>query len=110
MFDDRLKNLRIQLGLTQKDIAEMLNLPQTTYRNYEQDCREPTATTLKRLADFYGVSCDYLLGFESEKKSPEEAEEETEILNSIVEELKSFTKEERLKVRDYCDYIKYLRK
>lgn len=40
----------------------MLNIPLTTYANYEQGVREPSLSTLNALCDVYGVSSDYLLG------------------------------------------------
>lgn len=59
-----LKKLREFEKLSQKEIAKRLNLPYTTYRNYEIGRNEPTIDTLCKLADFYGVSLDYLVGRE----------------------------------------------
>lgn len=63
MFDDRLKKLRIARNLTQKDAADALKLKTNTYRNYENDEREPTAMTLLSIARFFGVTVDYLLNY-----------------------------------------------
>ena len=63
MFDDRIKKLRLARGITQAQAADDLNLPQKTYCNYERDEREPNSTVLVKLALYYGVSTDYLLGF-----------------------------------------------
>lgn len=57
-----LKQLRIRKGLRQKDIGIYLNLSPGTVSNYENGIHEPDLDTLCRLADFYGVSVDYLLG------------------------------------------------
>lgn len=62
MLSDKLKELRKTNKITQQKIADKLNIPQTTYSNYEQGIRTPDNETLCRLADFYDVSVDYLLG------------------------------------------------
>ena len=58
----RLKELRNAKGLYQKDIANELNIAISTYSYWEQGKIEPDNTTLKKLADYFGVSVDYLLG------------------------------------------------
>ena len=61
-FGTRLKSARIDAGYTQTYVAELLGLSQSVIARYENDIREPDLTTLKRLADFYSVSTDWLLG------------------------------------------------
>ena len=58
----RLRELREKRGLSMKDAADLLNTPYTTYVNYEKGTREPNFEALFRLADFFGVSIDALLG------------------------------------------------
>lgn len=62
MLGKRLKKLRKERGLLQKDIAQILNITTSAYGYYEQDKRDPDTKTLRILADFYNVSVDYLLG------------------------------------------------
>ncbi len=69
MFDDRLKNLRKAKGLTSSRVAADLDLPPTTYSNYELDKREPSAMTLIKIARYFDVSIDYLCGYTSDKQS-----------------------------------------
>lgn len=64
MFDNRLLKLREKTGKSKKEVADALQMPYTTYLNYEADLREPSSEVLIKLADFYGVSIDYLLGHE----------------------------------------------
>lgn len=45
---------------TQEELAKLLNLSQKTYSNYENGNSEPNIETLCKIADFYGVSLDYL--------------------------------------------------
>ena len=61
----KLKELRKQKNLTQTEIAKILNMAQTTYAGYELGQREPTIDTLKKIADFYNVSLDYLCEHET---------------------------------------------
>ena len=61
MFEDRLKAAREKKGLSVKQAAAALRLPYTTYNNYEKNQREPTGGMLCKIAEFYGVSTDYLL-------------------------------------------------
>nr|WP_286887017.1 helix-turn-helix domain-containing protein [Aneurinibacillus sp. UBA3580] len=58
----RLKQLRQQKRLTQEETAKLLNISRGTYAHYEIDKRQPDFVTLEKLADFFGVSIDYLLG------------------------------------------------
>ena len=59
---NRMQLLREEKGLNMKEVAAQLQLPYTTYRNYEQGLREPNSETLVQIANFYEVSVDYLIG------------------------------------------------
>ena len=61
-FGHRLKELRQQKGLTQADLANLLELGATAISNYEANRNEPAYDKLIQLADYFDVSCDYLLG------------------------------------------------
>lgn len=62
MFKDKLKQLRIQKGVTQADIATAIGVSPATIGNYEQGTREPRNNEMwKKIADFFGVSVDYLM-------------------------------------------------
>lgn len=56
--------------LTQQDVANWLGIERSTYGKYETGGSEPTFDTLCRLADFFNVSVEYLMGRTSEKKAP----------------------------------------
>ena len=62
----RLKELREERGLTQKQVAESLNLHSVTYLHYEKDQREPPLSILADMATYFEVSTDYLLGLTDE--------------------------------------------
>lgn len=59
---ERIRNLRIDNNYTQKQIAQYLNVKQNTYSQYELGVLNYPIDVLMKLADFYGVSVDYLLG------------------------------------------------
>ena len=61
MFHDKLRYLRIHQELSQGEVARRLNIVQTTYSHYERGQREPDFATLKKIANFFNVSIDYLL-------------------------------------------------
>ena len=54
--------LRREYNLTQKQLATMLSLKQTTYSGYERGWHEPNIETLIKIADFYGITLDRLVG------------------------------------------------
>ncbi len=60
-FGLKLKKLREKMGLTQIQISEKIDIPSFTYSRYERGNREPNYATLKRIANFYDVTIDYLL-------------------------------------------------
>ena len=61
MYPNRLRDLREDRDLKQKDLAELLKIHQTTYSDYELGRLNIPIPVLHTLADFYGVSVDYLL-------------------------------------------------
>ena len=63
----RIKDLREDHDLKQKDIAALLNVSQTTYSRYESGVLDIPSTALIILAKFYHVSIDYLLGITDQK-------------------------------------------
>ena len=62
LLGKRLKELREEKGLTQKELSAMLNLHSVTYLHYEKSQREPPLAVLVDMARFFEVSTDYLLG------------------------------------------------
>ena len=62
-----LKELRKKRGESQEDVAKALNTTLRTYQNYEYGQREPNIEMILKIADYFNVSIDYLLGREPEK-------------------------------------------
>lgn len=63
MFAENLRDARKRKDITQKQAAEIFGVSQSTYALYEVGKREPSFETLMRMADYFGVSCDSLLGY-----------------------------------------------
>ena len=63
----RIRDLREDRDLTQQDLAEILNVSQTTYSRYESGSLDIPTVSLIRLSQFHGTSIDYLLGLTNEK-------------------------------------------
>ena len=61
-FSDRLKEVRKSKSVTQKAMAEFLDMREQAYQMYEYGKREPNHETTIKLAEYFGVSIDYLLG------------------------------------------------
>ena len=60
----KLKELREEYNISQKEIAEFLNIKQNTYSQYETDKRQLPIDVLIKLSKFYKVTTDYILGLE----------------------------------------------
>lgn len=61
-FPERIIQLKADRDLLQKDIAAAIGLSLRAYQYYEKGQKEPTLSVLVRLADFFEVSLDYLVG------------------------------------------------
>lgn len=62
VFSERLVKLRDSRNLSQKEVAKEFGVVVRAYQRYEYGEREPQLSVLVRMADFYGVSIDYLSG------------------------------------------------
>ena len=62
IFCERVKELRTERRIYQREVAEHLGLTTRAYQNYEGGESEPSQERLVALADYFGVTTDYLLG------------------------------------------------
>lgn len=62
IFKERLKTLRTERRIYQREVAEHLGITLRSYQSYESGESEPNLERLKALADYFGVTTDYLLG------------------------------------------------
>ena len=70
----RLKELRLNSGITQKQLANHLRIAQNTLSYWENGKYEPDSENLTAIADYFDVSVDYLLGKTDIKKAPVESD------------------------------------
>ncbi len=85
-FGERIRKLRVEANLTQKDLADKLNVTYQTVSKWETDINEPDLSTLKELAKILNCSVEYLLSDEEEAK--EKPIEESNVGEEIKEETK----------------------
>ncbi|SCV19936.1 Transcriptional regulator, XRE [Bacillus cereus] len=97
MFGNIIRDLRKQKGITQKELAQSLQLSESTIGMYERNERQPDYNTLIRIADYFTVSTDFLLGRDFNVKEDRNNKELDQWLNDIKlapsqkrEELKRF--------------------
>jgi transcriptional regulator with XRE-family HTH domain len=107
-FGEKLSHLRNQKGLSQYEAAEKLGIKRPRYNAWEQGISKPRADMVNKIAEFFGVTPDYLLGFESTDSIPDWAtakdkrdfkkllEDDTEIMFDGI----PFSKEHRQRVMD----------
>lgn len=94
MFAESLKSLRENEGLSQKSLANQIKVSQPTIAAYESGKREPDFATLIKLADFFQISIDYLMG-RTEYKNYTERASEDEIMSRISKLLEKIPGEKR---------------
>lgn len=70
-FSNRLISLRKEHGLTQEDVAKIINKKRSTVSGYETEGKEPDLETVCVFAKYFGVSTDYLLGYSDERNHVE---------------------------------------
>jgi transcriptional regulator with XRE-family HTH domain len=103
---DRLRQIRESKGLTQIFVSKKLGIANTTLSSYENDERKPDPDTLKKLADFYDVSTDWLLGrTDVLEMSKQLGHKEV----AILKELKDVPEEYWDEIRTYINFLKFTR-
>lgn len=109
MFTKRLKELRKEANLTQKQVAEHFNISQSAYAQWETGKLNPKKETIQMFADFFNVSTDYLLGKTDIKNSSDIDEDalEQSLKKSIGFNGKPATDEEIENMKNaLIDYLK----
>lgn len=94
MLNEQIKNLRLANHLTQVDLAKELNVTKQTVSNWENDNIQPSVDMLVKLADFFGVTTDYLPGREimTSINAEDLSNEEIAHINLIIKDLKNRVK------------------
>lgn len=79
MLSEILKNLRAVKGVTQEDVAEILNIKRQTYSAYERGVSVPDISSISKIADYFNVTVDYLL------ERPSSSSDLSIVLNSALD-------------------------
>lgn len=69
-FGEKIKDLRKEKGITQKEMAQALSVTVSTLSHWECDYQEPSFKDLALLANYFDVSTDYLLGVMEDEETP----------------------------------------
>ena len=104
---NNLKAIRKMRNLTLKEVVDGTGIPMRTYQNYEYCEREIGASALKKLADFYNVTTDYLLGRDTGE--PEPMEQLAGQFNMCALEQKILDNYLSLPDDMRCDFMEFLR-
>ncbi|WP_368490794.1 helix-turn-helix domain-containing protein [Clostridium sp. BJN0013] len=81
ILGNRIRILREEKSISQLELAKILNIANTTLSQYESGKRIPSDSIKKKIADYFNVSIDYLLGRTDVKNSYDSADKITESLN-----------------------------
>lgn len=79
-FPERLKALRLEANLTQKDMAEKFDISQQAYAKWELESANPTKNVITKLASIFNVTVDYLVGNTNHRTVEEDELSEVEML------------------------------
>ncbi len=100
MFRIRLKSLREAAGLSQAKLATKLGVSQSTVGGWESGKREPNFNTTIRIADYFGVSVDYLLGRTDDPLFAQDIEVSGQRIRTYGPKKEALPSEEREVIRD----------
>ena len=102
----RLKEMRKEMGITQQQLADAIDVTRTAVVKYETGKNKPTAEVLGKLSDYFQVSVDYLLGRDMEEMKNDPAANADEVENVEAEFMKLF---KRLSPEEQERELAYLR-
>lgn len=105
-FGNRLKQLRNLKQLTQQDLANLMGLSRATIAGYESTGKQPDQEKMLWLADYFGVSTDYLLGRTDDPIPVRNLDQDIHDEHNYTEELEALMADEPLRTefQDYKDW------
>ena len=107
MKGNRIKKLREEKNMKQVDLARVLSISSSAVGMYERDEREPNDEITLKLAEYFGVSTDYLLG-KSDIRNPEELNK-VQFANAGGLDTKGLDEEDLEELQRQIDYIKKMK-
>lgn len=113
MLGDRIHKLRTDCNISQKDFAKILNISNSTLSQYESNLRIPSDDIKIKIATYFNVSLDYLLGITNIKNTNSESidEEFSELLNDpellvAFKDLSSLSESDKKEIINYIKFKK----
>ena len=82
-----LKRLRLDAGITQKQLAKEISIGQATISQWESGASKPTADALIALSKYYGVSADFILGISRDKEGEGKLNQDVEECIALIDNL-----------------------
>ena len=110
LIKTRLRMLRAQKGVNQDAVTEACGLSRVALTRYENGTRVPRIDAVAKLAQYYGVSTDFILGNETPDEEKNDPPSEQEIDGAIVALSKGLTPDELQRVADFVAGLKAARK
>ena len=111
-IENRLRGLRKNAGLSQKELAKTLAISQPTVCAWEKGEKEPSSKSAAKLADYFGVSMDYLLG-RSDNSSPQKEQpiisENDGLFREVIQLLLGLSDSDLRRVEDFVAGLKACR-
>ena len=105
MLGTRIKLLREELGLKQEDLAKKLSVSPSAIGMYERNLREPNNELILKIANFFNVSVDYLLG-KSDIRNPEiEIDKDKINIGLSTKDYNPPTKEQQEKIEEFAKFV-----
>ena len=111
MFPKRLKELRLEEDMKQLDLGKILEVSSSTIGMYEQGRRFPDQETLLKIANFFDVTTDYLLGRTDERNPKKEINNATTIAAHRLGDIEQLPDDAIDEINNYIDLmrLKYLK-
>ena len=106
----KIKQLRNSKGLTQKELAPLINTTRETLANWEVNRATPDIETIKSIADFFCVSVDYLLDRATLTPQTTELSQEDLALLEVARQLKNLPDTDRKEIESYIQYKEHSNK
>ena len=112
MLSKKIKNLRLQYGKTQQELANDLNISRSTLAGYESESKQPSYEMLAKIASYFDVSVDYLLGLSDDKQRNNQSGskgffffffDDNDLQKTFVSALKDALETQNMTVSELCE-------
>ena len=97
---NRIKSLRKAKKITQKQLGDVLGVAESTISMYESGNRQPDVDTMRKIADYFNVTIDYLIGGENISSSDKD-----ELDEKIIKIFGSLSEADQAQILDYARYL-----